>query len=86
MRNTHNTISGRLAAQARTVSAALIAPFMRRATVEDIACWIDDMPAGQRRLVVGATLGLLFLAALAAAQFGIVGMCVFFLGVILLVR
>lgn len=86
MRNHNNTISGRLAAQARIVSATLIAAFMRRARTEDVMNWIDDMPAGQRRLVVGTTLGLLFIAALIAAQFGVIGMCVYFVGVILLVR
>lgn len=76
----------KLAAQARTVSAALIARFLRGATIEEVMVWIDRLPRGQRRVVVGAPLGLLFLAALAAAQFGLLGMCVFFLGVILIMR
>lgn len=76
----------KLAAQARTVSAALIARFLRGATIEEVVVWIDGLPRGQRRVVVGAPLGLLFLAALAAAHFGLLGLCVFFLGVILIMR
>ncbi len=86
MRVTDDSLSGKLAARARLVTVALIAPFFRGQTAEDIEAWIDGMPDRQRRAVVGATLGLLFLAAVAAAHFGIVGMCLFFLGVILLVR
>jgi hypothetical protein len=86
MRITEDSLTGWLAARARMVTAALIAPFRRGQTSADIEVWIEAMPAGQRRAVIGATLGLLFLAALAAAQFGVVGMCLFFLGVILLVR
>lgn len=86
MRITDESVSGRLAARARMVAVALIAPFHRGQAAEDIEAWIEGMPARQRRAVVGATLGLLFLAAVAAAHFGVVVMCLFFLSVILLVR
>lgn len=86
MRITDDSLIGWMAARSRMVTAALIAPFRRGQSAAEIELWIDGLPARQRRAVMASTLGLLFLAAMAAAQFGVVGICLFFLGVILLVR
>ena len=86
MRNFNEKVCNSLAAQARTVAAALIAPFKRGESVQDIEAWITTLPLRQRRTIVGGMLGLMLIAAIAAAQFGLIGMCVFFLGIILLVR
>jgi hypothetical protein len=86
MRITDDSVIGWLATRARMVAAALIAPFRRGQSAAEIELWIEGLPAGQRRAVVGSTLALLFLAAVAAAQFGVIGLCLYFLAVILLVR
>ncbi len=68
------------------VSAALIAALWPGRDFPEVSAWIDRAsPPTQRGIVLGTLLGL-FLASLAAAQFGLIGMCLFWMLVIWLIR
>jgi hypothetical protein len=54
--------------------------------VQDVRDRIEALSFRDQLLVTGGVLGLLFLLSLFAAQFGLVGMLVFFLCVILIAR
>lgn len=69
----------------RTVAAALIAGLTRRDD-NDVEARLARRPRGEQALIVGLTLLGLFLTSLLFAQFGWIGMLVFFLIVVLLVR
>lgn len=70
----------------RVVAAALIAGVRRRETLDEIEGRVADLPRGDQALIVGTTLGGLFLLSLIAAQFGFVGLGLYLLGVIFLVN
>jgi hypothetical protein len=67
----------------RNVAATLIAGVWRRHGVRDVRDRLAALPARDEAAVVGGVLLLLALLALAAAQFGPVGLLVYFLAVIL---
>ncbi|MEL7098883.1 MAG: hypothetical protein AAGM84_08655 [Pseudomonadota bacterium] len=69
----------------RDVAAALIAGLSRR-EIAEVSARIDAAPALQQRGIVFGTLGGLMGASLLAAQFGLLGLCIFWLTVIWLVR
>jgi hypothetical protein len=77
------TRAGRLC---RLVAAALIAGVRRRETLDEIEGRVADLPPGDQALIVGTTLGGLFLLSLIAAQFGLVGLGLYLLGVVFLVN
>lgn len=67
----------------RTVAATLIAGVWRRHGVRDVRDRLAAMPARDEAIVVGGVLLLLALLAFGAAQFGPVGLLLYFLAVIL---
>jgi hypothetical protein len=71
--------------RARIVAATLIAGLWPGRDAPEIACRISSLPRGQQAAVVGGVLGFLFLLSLFAAQFGLLGMAVFFMTVIVVV-
>lgn len=75
-----------LGVAARNASALVVSGVARRLGVRDVRDRIEALPAGEQALVVGGVLGLLFLISLFAAQFGVVGMLLFFLAVVLIAR
>ncbi len=70
----------------RTVAIALIAGVRRRLSMDDVEDRILALPLRDQALVTVATLSALFLVSLLAAQFGLIGLAVFWLGVILIIR
>lgn len=86
MRITEQSALRRLADQSLTVAAVLIARLRRGRSSREVEARLRALPGQDRIVVVGATLGVLLLVALLAAQGGILGMAAFFAAVILLVR
>ena len=70
----------------RTVTAALIAGVWRRRSISEVERSIKRLGLREQAGIVGGVLGLMFLLSLFAAQFGIVGLVVFWLLVIVLVN
>jgi|OM-RGC.v1.032665783 hypothetical protein len=69
-----------------TVASGVISGFCRRIGQEEIAARLSRRPAREQALITAATLAGLFLTSLLFAQFGLIGMLVFLLLVILLIR
>ena len=69
----------------RAAAALLIAGLLRR-DLADVLARIEALPPRRQASVVGATLGLLLLACLFAAQFGLPALLALFLGLIALVN
>lgn len=70
----------------RTVAVALIAGVRRSETTEEIDARVADLPRADQVLIVGTTLGGLFLLSLIAAQFGLVGLALYLLAVVFIVN
>ena len=70
----------------RDVAAALIASLWRGHATDDVVALIEREPLPRQRGIVFGTLTALFLLSIGAAQFGLIGMCLFWIGVILLIR
>lgn len=70
----------------RTVAIALIAGVRRGLDYDEVEARICALPVREQAVVTGATLAVLFALSLVAAQFGLIGMSLFWLAVILLVR
>lgn len=85
MRITAQNALRRLSDQCLVVAAVLIARFRRGETAHAVESRLRARPARDRAMLVGATLGALFLAALLSAQGGLFGMAVFFGALVLLV-
>jgi hypothetical protein len=66
----------------RTVAAVLIAGVWRRRGVAEVRDRLAALPAREEAVVVGGVLLLLALLALAAAQFGPVGILLYLLAVV----
>jgi hypothetical protein len=75
-----------LGVAARNATALVVSGVARRFGLGDVRDRIAALPVGEQTLIVGGVLGLLFLLSLFAAQFGVVGMLIFFLGIILIAR
>jgi hypothetical protein len=80
----HNGLT-RLFDLALTVAAAFIARFRRGESLDAVEARLRALPPRGQAMAVGGTLGLVFIAALLAAQAGLVGMAIFFVAVILIV-
>lgn len=72
----------RAAVLCRNVAATLIAGVWRRHSAADVRDRLEAMPTRDEALVVGGVLLLLALLALIAAQFGPIGLLVYFLAVV----
>jgi hypothetical protein len=82
----HDSVLNRAGRLCRMVASALIAGVRRRETLDEIEGRVADLPRGDQALIVGTTLGGLFLLSLIAAQFGLVGLGLYLLGVVFLVN
>ena len=81
-----NRIGILLWTRCRDVAAALIAACWPGRDVPEIVHWIEkNSPTAQNAIVFGALAGL-FALSLFAAQFGLIGLCLFWLGVIWIIR
>lgn len=68
------------------VSAALIAGLWPGRGVSEVTAWIERAPTAQQRGIVFGTLAALLAASFGAATFGLVGLCLFWLVVIMIAR
>lgn len=75
-----------LARACRNVTLGLIGGVCRRLGQDDIDARLAAQPPREQALIVAATLGALFLTSLLFAQFGLIGLLVFLLAIIVLVR
>ena len=73
-------------ATSRKVAAALIAGVWRKRSVREIDAWIRRRPGRDQVMITGGVLVALLALSLVAAQFGWVGMLVFWLGIIVIVN
>ncbi|MBK5928924.1 hypothetical protein [Rhodobaculum claviforme] len=83
---THHSLLSPMGQMCRTVSATLIAGVWRSRSIAEVEGRIKRLGLREQAGVVGGVLGLLLLLSLFAAQFGIPGLLVFWLGVIALVN
>jgi len=81
-----NSVTSRLDASARIVTAALSSRVLRGRDTEELLGIMDEMPGRQRAMWMAGVLGLLFALALVAAQIGVWGLAVYFLSIVLLIR
>jgi hypothetical protein len=70
----------------RTAAVTMLAGLVPRLTAEEIEERLLARPRRERAAIVGATLLALFLLAVLAAQFGWIGMLVFWMAVIVVAR
>lgn len=75
-----------LANAGRNVTALMISGVARKFGIQDLRERIEKRPVLEQAVIVFATLGLLFLSCLLAAQFGIIGMLLLFLAIIVIAR
>ncbi|MEM9754880.1 MAG: hypothetical protein AAF914_02745 [Pseudomonadota bacterium] len=69
----------------RTVATAVIAGVARRTGFHEIEARLLRLPDGQAAAIVSATLAFLLVLAIVAAQFGWVGLAVYFVAIIAIV-
>jgi erythromycin esterase-like protein len=79
-------LSTRASVAARRVAATLIAGVWRTRSAREVDVWLRRRSRQNRALVIGGVLAALLGLSIVAAQFGWVGMLVFWLGVIILVN
>ena len=70
----------------RTVAAALIAGVWRRSSIGEVEARLKRFGVREQTWIVGGVLGLMSLCSLFAAQFGLIGVLVFLLLVVLIVN
>lgn len=69
----------------RTVSLALIAGFARKTGFHDLEERVTALPHGSQAVIVSLTLSLLLGLSLFAAQFGLIGLAAFLIGVVVII-
>jgi hypothetical protein len=69
----------------RTVALALIAGVARRTGFDELETRVEALPGRAQGLIVGLTLALLLGCSLFAAQFGVLGLALYFGAVVLIV-
>ena len=79
-------LSVTLGRMCRTVAVAIINGFRRKLSFDETEARIVALPLKEQVLLTGLVLSGLFCLSLIAAQFGLIGLAVFWLGVILLIR
>ncbi len=79
-------LATRLGALCRNAAAALVAGVWRKASVAEVRDRLAALPVRDQVAIVGGILTALLLLSLLAAQFGIVGMLVFWLTVVVIVN
>ena len=85
MPDPRRTVLVPIARQSRVVAVTLIAAVWRTRRAEEIDAAVARLSEARQRMVVGGVLGFLFLLSLFAAQFGLVGLAVFWAAVVLTV-
>ena len=70
----------------RTCAATLIAGLWPGRDLRDVNARLSGCPVGQQAAITAAVLGLLFLLGLVAAQFGWIGILLFWMAVIFVAR
>ena len=85
-RQMHTEAADRIRRMSARVTAAVIAGFLPNRDERDIEARLATAPRRDRIAVTAAVLTGLFVAALLAASFGPLGLGLYFLAVILLVR
>lgn len=76
----------RLERACRTVTAGVLAAVLGRRDPATLDQWLRQRPAPRRWAIIGGTLGLLLLLALVMAQFGWIGLALYFAAVVALIR
>lgn len=76
----------RMAGLCRNVAALLIAGVWRRLSADEVRDRLAGLPVRSEAAIVGGTLGALFLACLLAAQFGLLGLALLGLAVVVIVN
>ena len=86
MATTIKTLMPRIGTLCRTIAVALIAGVCRWRSIREVNDRIVARSVQEQALITAAVLGVLFAICLFAAQFGWIGMLVFFLAVIIVVN
>lgn len=79
-------LTDRLFSLARLVAASLIAGVDRRRSLQDVHAALIARSARQQVLITSGVLLALFGACIFAAQFGLIGLLILFLGLVVLVN
>lgn len=79
-------VTAPLAQICRNVAVGVIAGLARRRSIEEIDAALSRRRPQEQTAIVAAILGLLFLFSLVAAQFGWIGLLLYWLAVIVLVN
>ena len=85
MRDGIHTAMFEAAARARMVAAMLMAAFWPGRDAPDLAARIEAQQPRAQAAIVGGVLGMLFLLSLFSAQFGLLGIALFWGAVVLVV-
>lgn len=80
------SLTGKAVAVCRLAASALIAGVARHLSVKDVNDRIAAKTIRDQAFVLGGVILVLLLSAILAAQFGIVGMLVYFLSIIVIVN
>ncbi|MCU0829478.1 MAG: hypothetical protein MUE52_19360 [Tabrizicola sp.] len=86
MRLSRSVVLMVLAGRTRPVVAALLAPFWPGHDQSQAEARLARLSPRDEGMISAAVLALLFLLAVFAAQFGLLGMAAYFLAIILIVR
>ncbi len=79
-------VTARIGTTCRNVAVAVIAGVYRRRSTQEVNSAIKARPTEQQIAITAAVLGALLAGCVFAAQFGWIGMLVFWLAVIVLVN
>lgn len=79
-------ITYRLWTRCRDVAAALIAACWPGRDYDEVVAWLAVRAPSAQNAIVFGTLACLFGLSVVAAQFGLLGLCVFWLAVIWIIR
>lgn len=77
---------GKAGTVCRTCAACIIAGLWRRHSLSDVEARLAACPAGQQAVITGGVLLCLILLGFLAAQFGWIGVLVYWMSVILIIR
>lgn len=80
------SLTSKLMQHAHRVTALVLSTLWPGRSLVDVDRWMSDLPAPKRRMCIIAVVGGLFALALLAASFGPVGLAVYFIAIVLLVR
>ncbi|MEM9344956.1 MAG: hypothetical protein AAGA87_18120 [Pseudomonadota bacterium] len=86
MATTIRNLAPRVGVLLRTGAVALIAGVCRWRSIRDVNSSVSARPVREQAVITAAVFAALFALCLAAAQFGWIGILVFWLGVIVLVN